>query len=200
MDMISIYQYFISFISMYQYIKFPWPIDIYRLSTILDWPTGPGPTSSCPSMTARCKAVTPLGPLPRGSARAVTRAWPRVDGDVPTGKVKHIIDSMNIIIYTYICINININIYISWWKVCGFASVLLISQYFSCVYFPNPSKRNHVLLLIVRKCLVKSILDHHSVLRDETLKEQTTEFLVSRSKHDQRPHKSIRQHLSRAGT
>jgi hypothetical protein len=93
---------------MYQYIKFPWSIDIYRLSTILDWPTGPGPTSSCPSMTARCKAVTPLGPLPRGSARAVTRAWPRVDGDVPTGKVKHIIDSMNIIIY--ICINININI------------------------------------------------------------------------------------------
>ena len=111
-DRISIYQYFISFISMYQYIKFPWSIDIYRLSTILDWPTGPGPTSSCPSMTARCKAVTPLGPLPRGSARAVTRAWPRVDGDVPTGKVKHIIDSMNIIIYTYICINININIYI----------------------------------------------------------------------------------------
>ena len=85
-DRISIYQYFISFISMYQYIKFPWSIDIYRLSTILDWPTGPGPTSSCPSMTARCKAVTPLGPLPRGSARAVTRAWPRVDGDVPTGK------------------------------------------------------------------------------------------------------------------
>ena len=148
-------------------------------------------------MTARCKAVTPLGPLPRGSARAVTRAWPRVDGDVPTGKVKHIIDSayeyyMNIIILLYI--------YISWWKVCGFASVLLISQYFSCVYFPNPSKRNHVLLLIVRKCLVKSILDHHSGLRGETLKEQTTEFMVSRSKHDQRPHKSIRQHLSRAGT
>ena len=158
-------------------------------------------------MAARCKAVTPLGPLPRGSARAVTRAWPRMEmfplGKWNTSSTQHmnIVTHTHTYIYIHIYIDIHIYIYlISWWKVCGFASVLLISQYFSCVYFPNPSKKNHVLLLIVRKCLVKSILDHHSILRDETLKEQTAEFMVSRSKHDQRPHKSIRQQLSSAGT